>query len=60
VVDRLNRAFAGAVQSPDVRERLVAMGLQPTGTTAGQLSEIRTADAQLWRGVVTEAGITAE
>jgi tripartite-type tricarboxylate transporter receptor subunit TctC len=54
VVDRLNRAFAGAVRSPDVRERLIPMGLQPTGTTAGQLREIRTADEQLWRRVVTE------
>jgi tripartite-type tricarboxylate transporter receptor subunit TctC len=60
LIERLNRAFVAALQSPDVRERLVALGLQPTGTTSEQLSEIRMADSQLWARAVTEAGITPQ
>jgi hypothetical protein len=43
-----------------VRERLVAFGPQPTGTTPGQLNEIRIADSQFWQRAVIEAGITVQ
>src|SRR5262249_22718855 len=37
VVARLNAGVAGAVQSPQVKERLLAFGLVPTGTSATEL-----------------------
>ena len=37
VVARLSAGVAGAVQSPQVKERLLAFGLVPTGTSAAEL-----------------------
>ena len=34
MVERLNKAIVTAVQAPAVKERLLALGLQPTGTSA--------------------------
>ena len=35
-IERLNKVIVAAVQSPDVKERLLAFGLQPTGTSAAE------------------------
>ena len=37
-IARLNKIIVDAVQSPDVRDRMLSFGLQPTGTSAGRIS----------------------
>jgi hypothetical protein len=46
------------VRSPQVRERLLAFGLVPTGTTAAELGRIQKADSELWAPAVKASGFT--
>jgi tripartite-type tricarboxylate transporter receptor subunit TctC len=57
---RLGSAVAGAVQSPQVKERLLAFGLVPTGTSAAELARIQQADSALWAPAVKASGFTPE
>ena len=56
VVDRYSKIMADAVQSPDVKERLLNFGLQPTGTTAAELAAIQKADSARWGPAVKASG----
>jgi tripartite-type tricarboxylate transporter receptor subunit TctC len=60
MVARLNRAIVGAVQTPAVKERLLAVGLVPTGTSAAELRNIQKADSELWAPAVKASGFTPE
>jgi tripartite-type tricarboxylate transporter receptor subunit TctC len=60
MVDRLNKAIVGAVQTPAVKERLLAFALQPTGTSAAELARIQQADSALWEPAVKASGFTPE
>ena len=57
---RLNKAIVAAVQSPPVKERLLAFGLVPTGTSAAELRRIQKADSELWAPAVRASGFTPE
>jgi hypothetical protein len=48
------------VQSPPVREKLLAFGLVPTGTSAAELGRIQKADSDLWAPAVKASGYTPE
>jgi tripartite-type tricarboxylate transporter receptor subunit TctC len=60
VVERLNAAVVAAVGSPAIKERLLAFGLVPTGTSAAELARIQLTDSQLWAPAVTASGFTPE
>jgi tripartite-type tricarboxylate transporter receptor subunit TctC len=60
VIAKLNAAVVAAVQTPQVRERLLAFGLVPTGTSAADLARIQKADSETWAGPVRESGFTPE
>jgi tripartite-type tricarboxylate transporter receptor subunit TctC len=60
VVARLSAGVAGAVQLPHVKERLLAFGLVPTGTTAGALAPLQKVDTALWAPAVKASGFTPE
>ncbi len=60
VVARLNAAAVAAVQQPQVKERLLALGLVPTGTSAAELGRIQKADSELWAPAVKASGFTPE
>jgi tripartite-type tricarboxylate transporter receptor subunit TctC len=60
LVERLNKAIVAAVLSPAVKERLLAFGLQPTGTSAAELARIQQADSALWAPAVRASGFTPE
>lgn len=60
MVAKLNAALVAAVKKPDVRERLLAFGLQPTGTSAAELAEIQKRDAALWAAPVKASGYSPE
>ena len=59
-IERLNRAIVAAIKTPQVQERLLAFGLQPTGTTAAELAKIQKADSELWAPAVAASGFTPE
>jgi tripartite-type tricarboxylate transporter receptor subunit TctC len=60
MIDRLSSTFARATRAPEVRERLLALGLQPSGTTAGELATAMAADTARWRAIVNRIGFTVE
>jgi tripartite-type tricarboxylate transporter receptor subunit TctC len=57
-VAKLSTALAAAVRVPQTKERLLALGLQPTGTTAAELGQIQKADSELWAPAVKASGFT--
>ncbi len=57
VVRRLNAEINRVLQAPEVRERLAAMGAEPTGGSAGQFAATIRADTARWAKVVADAGI---
>jgi tripartite-type tricarboxylate transporter receptor subunit TctC len=60
VVARLNKVIADAVRSPDVKERLLTFGLQPTGTSAAEFAAIQKADSAQWAPAVKASGFTPD
>jgi tripartite-type tricarboxylate transporter receptor subunit TctC len=57
-VERLSKAIVAAVNVPQVKERLLAFGLVPTGTTPAELARIQKADSELWAPAVKASGFT--
>ena len=55
-VDRLSAAIAEAIRAPEVNQKLVAMGLEPTGTGAADLARIHRADYEKWGPVIKASG----
>jgi tripartite-type tricarboxylate transporter receptor subunit TctC len=60
IVDRYSKIMAGAVRMSDVRDRFLAWGLQPTGTTAAEFAAIQKADAERWGPAVKASGFSAD
>jgi tripartite-type tricarboxylate transporter receptor subunit TctC len=60
IVDRHSKILADAVRVPEVRERLLAYGLQPTGTSAQEFAAIQKADSERWAPAVKASGFTAD
>jgi tripartite-type tricarboxylate transporter receptor subunit TctC len=59
-VDRLSVAIASAIKSPEVRERLLALGLEPVGSTPDELARRMADDAAKWAPVVKASGFRAD
>jgi len=57
IVRKLNADINRILQSPEVRERLTALGTEPTGGTPEQFAETIKADTARWAKVVSDAGI---
>jgi len=55
-VERLSGAINEALRSPDVRQKVEAMGLQPTGTTPAELARIHRSDYDKWGPVIKASG----
>jgi tripartite-type tricarboxylate transporter receptor subunit TctC len=60
IVARLNKAIVDAVRSPDVEHRLLAFGLQPTGTSAAAFADIQKDDSEKWAPAVKASGFRPE
>lgn len=60
VVTRLNTEFNRALALPAVREKLIAMGLEPTGGTPEQFDQHVRREAVKWADVVKRSGIKLE
>lgn len=60
VIDKLNKAVADALNTPEGRKRLAEQGLEPESNSPAQASQFVTAEMQQWGGVVKVAGIKAD
>lgn len=60
VIDKLNKAIADTLNSPDGRKRLAEQGLEPVPNSPAQAAQLVTAEMQRWGAVVKAAGIKAD
>ncbi|MGZ8203410.1 MAG: Bug family tripartite tricarboxylate transporter substrate binding protein [Burkholderiales bacterium] len=59
-IDRLSIAIASAIKARDVSERLLALGLEPVGSTPDELANRVTEDAARWAPIVRASGFRAD
>lgn len=60
VIDRLNREIVASQQKPELRDKLLELGFDPTTCTPSEFTRIIRDDLARWRKVVKSAGIRAE
>ncbi len=60
IVARYSKIIVEAIALPEVKNRLLELGLEPTGTTADAFAAIQKADAALWAPAVKASGFTPE
>ena len=60
VIDALNRAVRSTLETPAVRDRLLAVGAEPAPSTPQELAAILRADTAKWGKLVREKNIKAE
>ncbi len=60
VLDALHAQVLKALQVPEVRERMAALGIDPVGNTPAELGAILRADLEKWSAVAKSAGVKAE
>ena len=60
IVERLNAELVKAVGAPDVREKLIAQGLEPIGSRPDTVTKWTQDGLKRMKGIVARAGIKAE
>jgi tripartite-type tricarboxylate transporter receptor subunit TctC len=60
VVDRLHDAFVKALQAPDVREKMLALGVEPVGNTPEQFAAYIQSEAAKYAKVIQASGAKVE
>jgi len=60
VVARLNKEFAAALQHPEVRERLSAIGVEPVGGSSESFRAYLLGEKKKWAEVIKAAKITVD
>jgi len=60
IVDRLSREIAAILTAPDVRDALVAMGLEVVASTPAQFAAYNEAESRKWGRIIRDAKIQAE
>jgi tripartite-type tricarboxylate transporter receptor subunit TctC len=59
-VARLHRAFAEALQLPEIRDRITAIGVEPVGGSGEQFRSYLLGERKKWAGVIRSAQIKAD
>ena len=60
IIARYNKIVVDAIHSPEIKSRLNAIGLHPTGTTAAELGAIVKEDMTAWAPAVKASGFTPQ
>jgi tripartite-type tricarboxylate transporter receptor subunit TctC len=60
IVNKLNADAVAALRDPQVRERLVGLGLEVVGSTPQEFGTFLRAEMAKWEPVIKSAGITAQ
>ncbi len=60
IVEKLSKDFSEIINTPDVQEKLRAMGVEPDGRGSAKFAEFQQSEILKWKKVVSDAGITAE
>jgi len=59
-IERLNRVIVAALQAPQGREKVMALGLQPSGLSAAAFAATQRSDAALWASAIKLSGFKPE
>ena len=59
-IDRLHQAIAKAMQIPEVRERIIALGADPVGNSPEEFGAYLKREFAVWAKLVKEVGIKVE
>jgi tripartite-type tricarboxylate transporter receptor subunit TctC len=57
IVNQLNQAVNKAIETPEVRERLAAQGVEPGGGTPADFAKQVRQDVKKWNAVAKQAGV---
>jgi tripartite-type tricarboxylate transporter receptor subunit TctC len=57
IVDFLHREIAAILSAPDVREKILALGFEPSGITPAQFDAYIKAEIAKWRKVIENGNI---
>ncbi len=57
IVDKLNRETVKIMATPEMREKLAAIGLEPMGGTPAEFAAAIRAEAPYWERLIKEAGV---
>jgi tripartite-type tricarboxylate transporter receptor subunit TctC len=60
IIAFLNREVTKALADPNVKERLITLGLFPVGSSADEMSSLVKSQLEHYRKVITQAGIKAD
>ena len=60
IVDRIHAVIVGALQAPDVRAKLAALGYEPVGDSREAFAKYVKVEIEQWSRVIREAGIKPE
>ena len=60
ILEKLNAGFVQAIQSPEVRQQLSALGLEPVGNSAAEFNRTVRSEIRQWADVIKRAGIKPE
>lgn len=60
MIDRLSAAIASAIKSPETRARLLALGLDPVGSTPDEFASRIAEDTARWAPIVKASGFRAD
>ncbi len=60
VVAKLHAAFAAALEAPEMRERLTAMGVEPVGGSSEEFRAYLLGERKKWAGVISTAKIKVD
>jgi tripartite-type tricarboxylate transporter receptor subunit TctC len=60
VVATLNHAVVQAMQQPDIRQRIAAVGVEPMATSADAFQRFFTSEVARWTAVAQRAGLRAQ
>jgi tripartite-type tricarboxylate transporter receptor subunit TctC len=59
-VAALSAEFAGILKLPDIRERLIQLGMDPRGTTPAELAAFDERELKRWQPIVAASGFKVE
>jgi tripartite-type tricarboxylate transporter receptor subunit TctC len=60
IVTRLNQAIVATLAGPEVRERLVAQGVDPAGNAPDEFAAYLRSEIVKWANVIKAAGVKPE
>ena len=60
VIERLSAAISAALHAPEVKQQLLALGLEPVGSTPDELARRMADDTAKWAPIVKASGFRAD